>query len=263
MRTLALGKYKLNHRRDPAGSDISFSHPSNPVPSAVKASGDYIIPNLPPLLDQGQLGTCAANAGAGALQVILSNANPPIHDEPSRRLIYWCATSLDGTAGQDEGTYLRSVVQQMHKIGVCSNKLWPYSDNIKSLVPPPPEVIIQASQNRIYGYYKIDSTGDQRLADLCTAIRANHPVIFGTLVGNAFMNTDGRTPLVPERNNEGGHATCLVGVQSTGGRLSFRDKNSWGSSWADGGYCWLDQDYMTWENTSDLWVMTRMDAIII
>jgi len=33
-------------------------------------------------------------------------------------------------------------------------------------------------------------------------------------------------------------------------------KNSWGKHWRDGGFALLTPDYITWENTSDLWVPT-------
>ena len=260
-------QYKLNHRKDPVleTPDPSFSSPTNPIFKAiatVATRGDYIIPNLPPILDQGQLGSCAAHAGVGALEILQGNLDPPLFQPLSRRFLYWLATSLDGNAGQDAGTYLRSIVQQAHKIGVCAETYWSYSDNAEDLVKPPSEVFIRASENRIYAYYKIDSTGNQRLADICAAIWTNHPVIFGTLVGNAYMTTDGKSPLTPEKNNEGGHATGLMGIQSIAGRLSFRDKGSYSSQWADGGYCWFDQDYITWENTSDLWVMTHVEPLI-
>jgi hypothetical protein len=238
--------------------DPSFHSAANPIRLNAVATGDHIIPNLPPVLDQGQLGSCAANAGCGALEIILNNEGSL--KLLSRLHLYWIARALDGSLGIDAGTYIRSIVQQMHRIGVCLEDLWPYlSPETNFLVPPPLEADVRASENRISGYYKIATTGTQRLSDIATAIRANHPVIFGTQVGKAFFNTDGKSPIVMDPNDtEGGHATCLMGVQSIAGRLSFRDKNSWSTAWADGGYCWLDQDYITWGNTDDIWVLTRM-----
>lgn len=274
---LALSQYKLNHKRDVAGPLLEYEWPSfeahtNPVLKVSRASaGDHIIPGLPPLLDQLNLGSCAANAGAGALEILLNNEGAL--RQLSRLHLYWIARAVDGTTTEDAGTYLSSIVQQMHKIGVCDESVWTYEPDAlvthagnrvkKFICPPPVESDIRASENRVSGYYRINTTGAQRLADITTAIRANHPVIFGTEVGDGFIKTKGITPVLPDpKDMQGGHATCLVGVQTIAGRQSFMDKNSWGPGWAAGGYCWLDQDYMTWGETSDIWVITRMSPLL-
>jgi len=262
--SLNFGSYKLNHKSDPvlhASIDPDFHWEENPICRAVKSVGDHLIPKLPPVLDQGPIGSCAAHAGVGALEILLNlEGNLKML---SALHLYWIARALDGTTHEDAGTYLRSIVQQMHKIGVCADSVWPYQKpETMYRKPPPIESDIRASENRVSGYYKISSTGTQRLSDIATAIRADHPVIFGTQVGQAFMDTEGRTPLHPDPTDlGGGHATCLVGVQTISGRMSFCDKNSWSPSWASGGYAWLDQDYMTWEYTGDIWVLTRMNPI--
>ena len=268
---LALNKFHLNHKTDLEGDYPDFASDTNPVKGVRPgASNDHIIPNLPPILNQLEIGSCAANAGAGALEILLNNEGALKY--LSRLHLYWIARALDGTTGDDAGTYLSSICQQMHKIGVCEEKVWSYDPTVlirrgskrlqKYLCPPPIESDVRASENRVSGYYKITSRGQQRLNDIAAAIRADHPVIFGTEVGNDFMNTDGKTPVRPDPTDlQGGHATCLVGVQTVAGRMSFRDKNSWGTEWADQGYCWLDQDYMTWSYTDDIWVITRMDPL--
>lgn len=271
---LALGRFKLNHKLDLEAPESqpypSFAAKANPVIAAPRQAGDHIIPNLPPILNQGQIGSCAANAGVGALEILLNNEGA--YKRLSQLHLYWIARALDGSTKEDAGTYLSSVTKQMHKIGVCSEQVWTYDPTQlvthagkqmqKYLCPPPLESDIRASENRVSGTYKINTRGSQRLADIATAIRADHPVIFGTQVGNAFMYTNGKTPIVPDTNDQQGrHATCLVGVQTIAGRMSFRDKNSWGL-WADEGYCWLDQDYITWSETTDIWVMTRMKPLL-
>lgn len=259
---LALGRYQLNHQPSPKPLgllDPSFRAVNNPIRVLGLAAGDFIIPDLPPIDNQGQIGSCAAHAGAGALEILLSGEGAMT--KLSRLHLYWIARALDGSTAEDAGTFLRSICQQLGKIGVCPEELWPYVEGNFNLAPPL-EAEIRASANRIAGYYRIETTGEQRLKDVEAAIRASHPVIFGTQVGNRFMQTSGKTPIAPDENDlQGGHATCLVGVQTTAGRLSFRDRNSWDDTWGDQGYAWLDQDYITWNNTDDIWVLTRMQPL--
>ena len=33
-------------------------------------------------------------------------------------------------------------------------------------------------------------------------------------------------------------------------------KNSWGKDWRGGGFCFMQPDYLTWNETQDLWVPT-------
>jgi len=36
----------------------------------------------------------------------------------------------------------------------------------------------------------------------------------------------------------------------------FKVKNSWGSAWREGGYCYFTPEYLAWEKTWDVWVPT-------
>ena len=101
-------------------------------------------------------------------------------------------------------------------------------------------------------YYRIDGTGEDRVRAVKAAIAAGHPVVFGTRVGESFLERDGLdvidTP-TPSDPIVGGHAMVIVGYEAG----LFRVLNSWGRSWRDGGLCWFTEDYLRWAFTYDLW----------
>ena len=47
---------------------------------------------------------------------------------------------------------------------------------------------------------------------------------------------------------------CMVVVGWDG--TNFLIKNSWGTGWGQNGFCLFTPNYMTWDNTTDLWVPT-------
>src|SRR5690242_3074864 len=86
--------------------------PSRPDPNAVEAdvAGLVVLPEvdprkeLPPCYDQGQLGSCTANAVAGAVHYdnILNGTDFGI---PSRLFIYYDEREQEGTVDYDSGAY--------------------------------------------------------------------------------------------------------------------------------------------------------------
>jgi C1A family cysteine protease len=44
-----------------------------------------------------------------------------------------------------------------------------------------------------------------------------------------------------------------VGYDAHGARL--RVANSWTAAWGDNGLWWMDPEYLTWSETSDLWTV--------
>jgi len=91
--------------------------------------------HCPPVYDQGQLGSCTANAIAGALQFdeIKEHKNGP--STPSRLFIYYNERVIEGTVTSDSGAQLRDGVKTVAKRGICPAKVWPY-DISKFAVKP-------------------------------------------------------------------------------------------------------------------------------
>ena len=103
--------------------------------------------------------------------------------------------------------------------------------------------------------YRIIEEGDDRLNCIIEALRANHPVVFGTDINKDFVRLRDEGPVGPPSGVVvGGHAMLIVGYL-TG--LGFIVKNSWGSDWGDGGFCIMKPEYIAWPFTRDIWVPTK------
>lgn len=225
-------------------------------------SGEHIIPERTPISDQGERGTCAANAWMDALEILLGLESPAQVVQLSRIFAYWVARVLTGDEGEDSGAYLRAVAHQLRKIGVVEEQYLPYRDTLEAVLTPPPlDLYTMASNNRIGSFYRIESAEERKLDDIELAIRANHPVVSAAPVDDAFLDYRGGGHVfgVPATNS-GLHAMIITGVRCVGGRRQFLRRNSWGPHWGDDGHAWCDQDYVLLD--SDVWVGTRLPGLV-
>jgi hypothetical protein len=164
-------------------------------------------------------------------------------------------TDKDGKGDYDKktGTYIRLAFDVLHHFGICLEKYWPYDqskwDQLPSLI-----AMRKATSRKIKAYYRITETGKDRSPALLKALQANHPIVFGTIIDQAFMGYKGKGAIgIPTGKTIGGHAMLCVGYDSQRG---FIVKNSWGSSWGDGGFAYFSPEYMDWNKTWDIWVPT-------
>lgn len=216
-----------------------------------------------PVSSQGRIGSCVANALCDALEILLGLENPDNVVQLSRLFLYWIARDLVGMQNEDNGTYIRAAAQQLRKIGVVEEAYFPYDEN-KVFTPPPLSIYTMASNNRIQGFYRIESYGIVRVEHIIRAIENNHPVVLSMLVGDDFVSYMGEDDVSFSKPgiNGGYHAMIVVGYRHTSdGTVEFKLRNSWGEHWGKGGYVWVKQDYISHSSTNDIWVPTRMNLV--
>lgn len=223
---------------------------------------EHILPEHTPISDQGQRGTCAANAWMDALEILMGLERPGGVIQLSRLFVYWTARVLTGLHREDGGVYLRAVAHQLRKIGVVEETYLPYRDSLDAVLAPPPlHLYTMASNNRIGSFYRIDSAGRQKLDEIELALRANHPVISAAPVGDEFLGYRGGGHVFgPPARSQGMHAMIFVGVRRAGGRREFLRRNSWGTAWGDDGHAWCSEDYVLLDE--DVWVGTRLPGLV-
>ena len=95
-----------------------------PMLGALPPSAD-LTSACPPVYDQGQLGSCTANAIGAAIEFDrLKQKLPDI--VPSRLFIYYNERVIEGTVRSDSGAQIRDGIKSVASVGVCPEPEWPY-----------------------------------------------------------------------------------------------------------------------------------------
>jgi C1A family cysteine protease len=218
-----------------------------------------------PIEDQGQLGSCTANAGAGLIEYYERRAFGE-HLDVSRLFLYKVTRKLLHQTG-DTGAWLRTTMKAMVLFGMPPEEYYPYDI---SKFDDEPSAFCYAFARNYQGinYYRLDTTGlaaSQLLDRLKNFLAAGYPSMFGFTVYN-FGNEKGEFEFPgPNDPVQGGHAIVAVGyddnrkIGKAKGALKIR--NSWGTSWGEGGYGWLPYSYVEAELADDFWSLFKAEYV--
>lgn len=216
---------------------------------------------MPPVLDQGQIGSCGAHAAANALHFLLSKEG---HEwSPSRLFIYYITrVYIEHTpATEDSGVMLRDVCKALKAYHCCHEQLMPYSDTATAIAKPPSAVAVaDAKLHKQLKYMAVNQT----LNDIKTALVANQPIILGLQIYSSFeADATIATGQVPMPNMDtdqllGGHALFLMFYDDA--TRQFGLCNSWSSDVGDKGIFYVPFQYILDSNLcSDLWTFEFFD----
>jgi C1A family cysteine protease len=89
----------------------------------------------PAVYDQGQLGSCTANAIGAAVEFDRLKQKLPDF-VPSRLFIYYNERVIEGTANSDSGAQIRDGIKSVASQGVCPETEWPYDISKFTVAPP-------------------------------------------------------------------------------------------------------------------------------
>lgn len=211
--------------------------------------------DCPPIYDQGNLGSCTAQAAGGAMQYTMMKLKLPDTSIRSRLFIYYNSRAAEGTIYTDSGATIRDTMKVCAKMGSPVESTWPYNISYFTYQPPQ-KAYDDGVKCRISEYRRVR----QDLNQLKQCLAQNTPIVCGVLVYSSFESPDatktGKIPM-PGQNEEvlGGHAIMLVGYDDSINSFIFR--NSWNISWGASGYGFIPYDYIVSPALADeFWTLT-------
>lgn len=205
-------------------------------------------PKMPPVFDQGSIGSCTVHATVAAYSYL-----KPRFLMMSKLFLYYNSRALNEKK-IDTGCQISDVILSIQNTGVCIEILWPYITTRFNVEPP------------IYCYLNCEKPQDikvnrinQNLNDIKNSLIEEIPVIFGFQVYSYFESYSiykkGILNL-PKKGEKylGKHCVLIVGFDDN--KKMFLIRNSWSTKWGLEGYFYMSYDYVLNPNLSfDFWTI--------
>lgn len=213
----------------------------------------------PPVYDQGDLGSCTANAIGGAFEFGLIKQNPSLAFMPSRLFIYYNERVIEHSVDSDNGAMIKDGIKSVNKQGVCPESMLPY--NISTFATKPSDQCYhEALKHQVLSYHRVS----RNLAQMRGCLADGYPFVFGFTVYESFESAavakTGKVNMPKQSEQQvGGHAVMAVGYDHSTKRFIVR--NSWGAGWGLKGYFTMPYDYLMNESLADdFWTVRVVEA---
>ncbi len=210
---------------------------------------------LPPVGNQGNFGTCVAWATAYNCRTWLdAHKNGRITNQLTESEVYSPADIWKGISSSQknkgcQGTAFQPAFNAMISRGVASWAQSPYFTSQSDCdCSSSQSETTDAAKHKIKAYREID------IHDITTVKRylaEGHPVVLGASLGDNYMNAKGSSVIyskgtTAQTGMHAYHAMMCVGYDNNRGGSdgAFRIVNSWGTTWGDNGFVWIDAKYM-------------------
>jgi len=219
-------------------------------------------PQCPAVYDQGQIGSCTANAISAAVEFTRKKEKHAPDFMPSRLFVYWNERNMEHTVPIDAGAQIRDGIKVVNKLGVCPEAEWTYDatpadpktnlwpTGAKPTLRPTAACFSTALNYQSIAYQRVDRT----LSQMKGCLASGYPFVFGFTVYDSFESAAVAKSGVllmplPSEKSLGGHAVMAVGYNDA--KQTFTVRNSWGPSWGQKGYFTIPYAYLLDANLSD------------
>lgn len=196
---------------------------------------------MPPVYNQGELGSCTANAAAALAEYLTMKDGYKVYT-PSRLAIYYWERVIERTVHEDAGASLTSAAQVLARNGAPNENLWPYKID-KFAVAPPEKVVENGKLHVVTKPMQVK----QNMNDIRACLAGGYPIMFGFVVYDSFESEEvAKTGMLamPREDEQilGGHAVLAVGYDDHTQMVKLR--NSWGPHWGWKGYFKMPYSYI-------------------
>lgn len=216
---------------------------------------------------QGQTGSCTANAMCSAGEMFLQSANQFI--DLARLFNYKTSRKALPQEFQDsdQGSTAREALRAAKNYGIPSETTWPYVESSWN-AEPSDAAYAEAKQRTVGAYYRIQHEFNLDLQNyniavemhqrLKHALASGYPVLVGLYIGHALRDIGDKVypPTGPNNEMWGGHEMLIVGYNADG----YIVENSWGRDWGVNGYFICSEGAIT-VDVVDLWVVKGFAGI--
>jgi len=223
-----------------------------PLPEVVD-----LRPQFGPCYDQGNLGSCTANAIAAVLEFDQCKQKLKSCFTPSRLFIYYNERVMEGTIGEDAGAEIRDGIKSVNQLGAPPEADWKYIES-KFARKPVKKAYTNGKKHPALRYKRVNQT----LASIRGCLASGLPFVFGFTVYDAFESDEvAKTGVLnlPTKGEKavGGHAVVCAGYNMVSERVIVR--NSWADDWGQNGYFTMPFAYILNNNLADdMWVVQQV-----
>jgi len=178
----------------------------------------------------------------------------------SKKFLYYTTRYLSGNEAEltDGGSSFRYAFQALMRTGTCIQKL--HNDTSSVSLKPTYDAVINANDYKINAYYKIET-----LEGIVDSLKLGIPVLIGTNI-DAF--DDARNNGGFSNKSEtwttrfiGNHAMLIVGLKNINNVWHFIIANSYGNTWGDKGYCYMNVQKM-WDYNIEVAYVFVLDTLV-
>jgi len=209
--------------------------------------------SMPPVYDQGDIGSCTAQVLCAAFAFEHPNFLG------SRLFLYYNERVLDNNISVDSGATLTDGIKSLQTHGLCPESEWPYIEE-DFATKPPDSCYTSALDHKAIKVYNVPKNLNAMQATLASGI----PFVAGIKIFSSFENKivseTGKVSMPkPKDKFLGGHAILICGYNNATKQWIVR--NSWGESWGDKGYFYLPYKYLLRPRLSaDFWAIEAVSC---
>ncbi|MER9554379.1 C1 family peptidase [Mesorhizobium sp. M0323] len=209
---------------------------STPVMGAIPTSAD-LSAEFPVPGNQKHQSSCVAWAVSYALKSYQENKERRWGLNSASNLFSpaFVYNQIKQSSNCEGGSLITDALNLLRRDGVAVLADFPYDDRACSAVPT--DAVKQSARPfAIADWRRVNVQDDMEIK---TQVSAGFPVVVGIIVDGAFKELRaGQIYTTPNNLRPGGHAMVIVGYDDS--KVAYKVINSWGTTWADQGFGWIN-----------------------